>query len=276
MTEKKVKYRKKRPAAKFVMISLLFVFLATGIYSAFQIIDSMKDYKVGEDEYNEIARDAVIINPEKNKNNNESSPNANNETEEEAAFSVDYDALYAINKEYIGWIYIPDTKINYPMVRAKNNDKYLHRSFKGQYAGCGTIFMDYRNNKDYTDSHTVIYGHLMKNHTMFYDVRRFEKKDYYDSHRYIYIYVDGGYYVYKTFSFFQTTATSEVYTFKFDGVDKFNDYCAMLQKKSKFGKDVTLSFDSKVITLSTCVDASSDKRWVLHAVQTEFVPVPKN
>ncbi len=277
MTEKKTRVRKRKPASKFFMIALLFVFLGTGIYSALQIIDIMKDYKVGEDEYSEIARDAVIITPKKNGESNPSGgDDTGNEAEEETVFSVDYDALYAINKEYIGWIYIPDTKINYPMVRAKNNDKYLHRSFKGQYAGCGTIFMDYRNKKDFSDPHTVIYGHLMKNHTMFYDVRRYDKKDYYDSHRYVYIYVDGGYYVYKTFSFFQTTASDEVYTIKFDSSEQFAEYCSQLQKQNKFSNDVTLDANSKIITLSTCVDSSSDKRWVLHAVQTEFVPVPKD
>ena len=79
---------------------------------------------------------------------------------------VDFESLQAINKDVVGWIFIEDTVVNYPVLHSKkNNDEYLYTTYDGKQNNSGSIFADYRNNADFTDDNTVLYGHNMKNKT---------------------------------------------------------------------------------------------------------------
>ena len=96
--------------------------------------------------------------------------------------SVDFDALTAQNDDTAGWLYIPGTKINYPVVQSGDNEYYLNRSFKRKEASCGTIFMDYQNNLNPLDRNTIIFGHNMggSSSLMFSQLTRFKKQSYWE------------------------------------------------------------------------------------------------
>ena len=80
---------------------------------------------------------------------------------------VDFSLLKQENEDIVGWIYCEGTPISYPVVQSGDNQYYLHRLINGEYNIAGSIFMDYRNNAELEDNNTIIYGHNMKNNTMF-------------------------------------------------------------------------------------------------------------
>jgi sortase B len=184
-------------------------------------------------------------------------------------------ALKAQNSDLMGWITIPDTKIDYPMVHTVDNEYYLNHSFDRNYLRAGTIFADYRNSKDLSrNKNTVIYGHNMMSGAMFSCISDFFSKNYFNENRYIYIYTEAGIYVYKTFSIRKIKVNKDVsYITTYFATDE--DYQTFLNKQHKASAvktdDVVLTPDSKIITLSTCTNAHDDnERYSLQAVLVEI------
>lgn len=95
---------------------------------------------------------------------------------------VDFEALRNINPDVIGWIYIEGTDINYPIVQGKENNDYLRRMFDGTPNHAGSIFLDSRCSAALTDAHSIIYGHHMKNTTMFSELEQYKQQAFYDTH----------------------------------------------------------------------------------------------
>ncbi len=87
---------------------------------------------------------------------------------------IDFDGLRAINKDIVAWIQIPGIGVDYPVVQGKDNDHYLHYTFDGKANKAGSIFLDYRNRKDFTDSKVILYGHNMKDGSMFSNLKKYQ------------------------------------------------------------------------------------------------------
>ena len=104
--------------------------------------------------------------------------NAIKETEYVSA--IDFAVLDSQNPDVVAWIQIPGTQINYPVVQGKDNDYYLHRDLNGQKSTAGTIFLDYADQADFSSLHNVLYGHHMKNGSMFKDISRYKDQGYFD------------------------------------------------------------------------------------------------
>ena len=112
--------------------------------------------------------------------------NAIKETEYVSA--IDFAVLDSQNPDVVAWIQIPGTQINYPVVQGKDNDYYLHRDLNGQKSTAGTIFLDYADRADFSSLHNVLYGHHMKNGSMFKDISRYKDQGYFDQHSEIILY----------------------------------------------------------------------------------------
>lgn len=102
--------------------------------------------------------------------------------------AIDFSALDFQNPDVVAWIQIPGTQINYPVVQGKDNDYYLHRDLNGQKSTAGTIFLDYADQADFSSLHNVLYGHHMKNGSMFKDISRYKDQGYFDQHSEIILY----------------------------------------------------------------------------------------
>lgn len=174
------------------------------------------------------------------------------------------DELKKLNSEIVGWLKLDGTAIDYPVVQAKNNEKYLARDYKGDFATAGTPFVDYRNNK-ITDPFTIIYGHRMKDSIMFSDITRFADKTYFDHHTTGTFYAEQGKYKMEVLGFavlnLGETDIYNVNTYKGNAAAAWNTF-----KKSA----MYLSADAdnkasgaKLILLSTCDKDSRHKRDVL-------------
>lgn len=196
--------------------------------------------------------------------------------EEQGPRFIDLAALRAVNPECIGWIEIPGTKIDYPLLYSpEDNYKYLEVTFEGTWNPSGAIFMDVGNSPDFTDVNTLITGHHMKDGSMFAGLASFMKEDYLNTHKEILIYTDEGIRHYEVFSASNVLTTDRPMGIWFNGPE---DEAAFLAEMG--GDTLALAPEDRIITLVTCVNSydSSDKRYIVQAVfrSLEEMPEPKS
>ena len=172
---------------------------------------------------------------------------------------VDFFALKQKNKDIVGWIYSDDTPINYPIVQSKDNEYYLRRLINGNYNTAGSIFMDYRSNSNFDGNHTILYGHNMKNGTMFGTLQKYKKQDYYDEHKVMYLATIEQNYVIELFFGGTVSVDSDIYNLSRINQNKVD----ALIKRSDFRSDVVVMGEDKIISLSTCAYEYEGARYVV-------------
>lgn len=167
-------------------------------------------------------------------------------------------SLSEINPDYIGWIEIAGTGISYPVVQGADNDKYLKTTFEGESNSSGAIFLDYRTSKDFTSPHTIIYGHNMKNGTMFGGLTAYLEEGYLAANSLLTITTaDGCAMEYQIFAAKVVDMYDPVYTVDFAGEEDFAAFALGLGAPQGA---------SRVLTLSTCTGGERTQRVVVHAV----------
>ncbi|MBO4855142.1 class B sortase [Candidatus Saccharibacteria bacterium] len=183
----------------------------------------------------------------------------------DADADVDLAELKKINPEIIAWIKIKDTNINYPVVQAKNNTKYLTRNYRGNFATAGSIFLDYRNN-GFKDDFSLIYGHRMDGQRMFGGISLFEQKDYFDEHKSGVLYTEDGVYDLEIsdFSIVDVERTS-IYNHDNNRNKRNGTVIHEVHSFAKQSRKVEYGDDDKIIVLSTCDKDSKHYRNVLLA-----------
>ena len=183
---------------------------------------------------------------------------------------VDLDKFFADYPDAVAWIYCPDTKINYGVVEAEDNDYYLHRAIDGSQSASGALFVDCNNSRDFSDENTVIYGHHMNDGTKFASIMGYRERGYYGQHPVMYLSTRDMNYRVELFSSYLTDADSDTYSFRFDSTQEYAAWLQRMRSQSDFQSDVMLSTDDRVITLSTCSYEYTDARYV---VQGRLVPI---
>lgn len=168
-----------------------------------------------------------------------------------APIEVDFDRLRQMNGECIGWIYIPDTVINYPIMQASNNSKYLTILPDGTENKAGSIFMDARNSADLTDLNTVIYGHMMQDGTMFAALSRFKDRDFLNSHRTAYLLTPEQNYEFTFFACMTVSAIGDTYEM-YEDSDSLHAYLRDTLKREKMSDAIDPDEVDRVVVLSTC------------------------
>jgi sortase B len=180
--------------------------------------------------------------------------------------NIDWNALLLKSHNIVGWIYIPNSNINYPLVR-KDNEYYLNHDYSGKWNPGGSIFLDEAVNLN--SKNVVIYGHHMKMNIMFHSLPYYADQKYADAHQYIYIATENETRIYQVFSVVYTDHESDTYTWDF-GVGSeitFNDYINDALANSLIDTDIKeITEDDVLISLSTCTGRASTERLVVHAV----------
>ena len=173
-----------KTARKIIMIIAAFVFLFSGA----MLLNYCFELRSGADFSESITEMAVAENFEHEITGEETNGAQEFlEKSETAPIKVDFDLLRAQNEDVIAWIYCPDTPINYPIVQSSNNEHYLRRLLDGSYNISGTLFMDFRNSADFSDWNSIIYGHNIKNDSMFGTLPLYEEQSYFDEHPVMYL-----------------------------------------------------------------------------------------
>jgi len=175
------------------------------------------------------------------------------------------------NEDIYAWIYIPDTQINYPMLQhPSDNTYYLDHNLDGSKGYPGCIYTEDFNTRDFTDSNTVIYGHNMKDGSMFAGLHKYSDMDYMKEHPYIYIYTEDYLYVYEIFAACEYSNEHILYSYDFSdkaGFEKYlEDICAAGEKSGSRKENVEVSAEDRIVTLSTCIANQPDKRYLVQGV----------
>ena len=166
---------------------------------------------------------------------------------------VDFESLKKVNEDIIGWIRVNALDISYPIAQSTDNDYYLHRTFErvDNFAGC--IFMEYQNHSDFSDKNTIIYGHNMKNGSMFGTLRKFYEDEVYEKAPYFWIYTPDKIYRYDIFSCAEVPVDSLAYQITFSEEGSFEKYISDAYSRSVVkGNDIKVTPEDKIVTLSTC------------------------
>ncbi|MFI3209387.1 MAG: class B sortase [Eubacteriales bacterium] len=242
-----------------VVFAIIFIFAASQLYSIYN------GYRQGAKTYDEVSEIAITV------------PEVTYTDDEEVEipyeyYYVDFDALFAQNSDIVAWIRFDAPEvINYPVAQTDDNSTYLTTTFLGEYNSVGTLFVDMDNSSDFTDANTVIYGHNMKNGSMFGDLSEYINEAFYTENPYFYVYTPDG-----RASKYQIVAVENIsvydsyrYSKTFDSSSEFQSYIDALYKTSFYDTGTLLNTNSKIITLSTCT-SSDDERFIVQGVRVDF------
>lgn len=268
------KRKKKKTAGDIVLTVVLVIAICVFCYAAFNLYHIYTEYKKGSDEYNKIADMAVM----------ERDPDKDIESEEAAGpdgpkltapMQIDFASLKSVNEDVIGWIYIEALDgVSYPVVKGTDNNTYLHMTYEKNYNFAGTIFIDYENSADFNDCNTLIYGHNMKNGSMFGQLKEFSKDEAtYQKSKYFWIFTPEKSYRYEIITAYTTAVNSDTYTlFKGPG-QEFQDYLNRITGYSEIKTtpgDMTIS--DRIVTLSTCT-GNEATRYVVQGKRVDALDV---
>lgn len=178
--------------------------------------------------------------------------------------SVSFEELKKTNPEVFGWLTVNDTHIDYPLVQSSDNSKYVNTDIEGKFSLSGSIFLDYRNKKNFSDMNNIIYGHHMDKQVMFGEIEYFEQEKYFESHQYGKIYFEGLWHDIEFFAFLHGDAyDSLLYNTELETEKDMQQYIKYVKEKAKIFKELSCDKDEHFITLSTCTSDSTNGRHLL-------------
>lgn len=239
--------KKGNNAKKFLSIVIYILLLSMIVYSGFKIYDWQK-----ENNYNNTVKEKLSDSVVTKKDNNK--------------YTVDFNSLKKQNSDTFAWIKVNNTNIEYPIVKAKDNEFYLNHSFDKSSNGAGWIFADYRNKFDGTDKNIVVYGHNRKDKSMFGSLRNVLNPDWYNNKKNydITFITQNQNCIYKVFSVYQIPKESYYIRTEFSSDDEFEKFLKTLTSRSIKNFGTYVCKRDRILTLSTCAGNDND-RIVLHA-----------
>ena len=284
--EKKKKAAKTRNIIRYIIMGICVCVFAVSLFS---IVKTLYGYKQSEEFYEQMyidlgdtgsaLEDSAVI------SELESFGSINKpKGEDDSTYNLLFErmksrilALREKSEDVYGWIIIPGTEnIDYPILQGTNNDYYLNRTYTGDYMTAGSIFADYRCDKDINGNFNfIVYGHNMQNGMMFSELIKFLDKDFFEKNQYVYVYTDKGIYTYKIFSVFKTDYKYKYIETGFPSGEDFVTWAEEMRANSKFERE-GISFDtnSRIITLSTCTNAAWSDRYCVQALLVDAYNEP--
>lgn len=242
----------------------------------YKLVEIRRQYSVAEKAYSELQKNATTradqrTGAEEAKEGSSEGVSSEGETVENTGkppITVDFEALGSVNPDIIGWIYIPAVEISYPIMKGADNASYLYRTFDGYENSSGSIFMEEANKEDFLDPHTILYGHSMKNGTMFGKLKSFlNEPATYDRSPYFWILTPGRTDRYRIFSYYETEVESETYTLFSEQGSDFTLWCASMRALSmRDTGELAVDESTRVVTLSTCAADLNRGRRVVQGI----------
>ncbi len=255
----------------FIMAVGIFLFAGYNVYKIYV------EYAAAEDEYTELSKYATEISG--NGTTEAHLQDSGSDGEEDYPvgtpgvdypnMQIDFKSLISENKQFVGWLIVRSVGISYPVAQADDNDYYLHHTFDGTANSNGCVFLDANNSSELTDMNSFIYGHNMKNGTMFGSLKKFYKEDgIYEIDPYFYVYTKDYVYKYKIYSYYTVAPHSDTYSY-LDTAAQYKKYEELVLGRSIKDCGVEVSTHAPTLTLSTCSGSgASKKRFVVHGIKT--------
>ena len=177
--------------------------------------------------------------------------------------SMDFTELKQINADIIGWLYAEGVNIDYPVLRAEDNEYYLKRLYNGRGNSSGSLFADFNNKGDFSDRNTVIYGHHMANGTMFGSLGRYRYQSFYEAAPTMMLYTPEGDYLVELICGTVENGYDTFFSFDFESDEEFLRYVDSFRSRSTFQSDVEVEPGDRLISLCTCAYAFENARYVV-------------
>ena len=245
---------------------LMGIFAVILVYSLIRIVMIQQEYRMANTIYEESRTEYLhALDQTEGAQNPETLEDANKSEADFPDVYADIKGIQQKNPDVIGWIWIPDTSINYPILQGKDNQRYLNLSYDQKRSISGSIFMDYRNASDFSDNNSILYGHNMKNETMFGGLKRYLEQDYMRDHSYLYLFKEQSIMKYHIFAAYKTQASSKSYVRTFQDPMNFESYLAYVHSCINDQQLDAPVQETPLILLSTCTSVNMNERLVVHA-----------
>lgn len=179
--------------------------------------------------------------------------------------TIDDEGLKSINSEYVAWIH-SDGLLDYPIVQGKDNEFYLKHSFDGTDSSHGCLFVDQNNESGFNDNNTYIFGHNMRDDSMFGKLNDYMRESVFKKYPSFQIITKEEILDCNIFSVYRTELFKDDFRYFFSTKDEFNDYLVSIKNKSIYDTGVEVGPTDKIITLVTCTSRESDERMIVHGV----------
>lgn len=186
---------------------------------------------------------------------------------------IDFKSLWETNKDVYAWITVPGTVIDYPVLQHETDDSYyLNYTIDGIEGYPGCIYTEHINSKDFTDNNTVIYGHNMRNGTMFTDLHKFRNADFFANHDTVYIYTPEKQLTYKIFAAYLYDDRHLMNSFDFSDAEVYSEYLSAIpnmdsiDENANLRREIQLTANDNIVTLITCIREQPEKRVYVQAV----------
>lgn len=248
---------------------ILVISLIVIVVAAVNIVILSREYQAGINEYKALEKYVEVVDSTK--------PAQKEETEEvqeevvkesviPVSLQIDYAQLKAINEDFAGWIYYEPLELSYPIVRGNDNEYYTHYTFENENNSSGAIFMDFLNRPNFQDFNTIIYGHNMRNGTMFGFLKKLlNDNSIIEENPYFYIFTEDKAFMYEIASVYITNSESKTYDLIETEEDQSN-YIEYIKGVSTWTWDKEIVPQDKIVTLSTCHGLHSTNRTVVHGI----------
>jgi len=235
---------KQHPAKKFISRVITVVCLGVFIYAAYGLFDIFIDYYQNRQLLNNLQEtfyDAA------------SAEDAGEGGSTSDSIRPGFDELLKQNSDVVGWITVDGTQIDYPILQADDNIQYLTRNYYQKDSRAGSIFLDYRNDIHLHDERNiVVYGHRMKDGSMFQHLTKFLDEEFFEAHRTFEFDTLYDSYEAEIFAVYNTLTDFNYIETHFDSDEEYEQLLSDIQAASKFQSDVEVTADDSIITLSTC------------------------
>lgn len=267
-------HQKKINIYNFLILLCIMVFIGIAAYFYFLFIQSDSNEEISEAVKELIVEETTEI-------ENDKAINLDYYIIDGVPVQEKYKDIYLKNKDFVGWITIDDTEIDYPVVQTLDDEEYyLRRDFEGNYNIAGTLFLDRQSSFKLPSDNMIMYGHHMHNGTMFKGLLKYEDEDYYKEHKYITFDTINGNATYEVIAAYRTQIYSEDSNeFKYYefhnalSAEDFDDFIDNSKKLTPYTIDCSAKIGDKLLTLSTCAYHSSNGRYVVIAKRIEHLEI---
>lgn len=253
---------KKQNKRNNVLLSIVVILLiGIFVFSTIKVIKYIVDNKENEKIEEEISDLVEYV--EKTTDNEEQEENNNK-------YNIDFATLKEKNSDTVGYLKVNGTDIENVVVKGKDNSYYLKHNFNKEYNTAGWIFADYHNKLDGTDRNIIIYGHNMRNNTMFGTLKNVLNEEWKDveENRFITFITEEDSYIYEVFSVYQIEAEDYYMSTDFKNNQEFLKFANTLKSRSKYNFDADIKEEDSILTLSTCAN-NNKYRVIVHSVRVK-------